>query len=133
MYPFDIAAGIGGAAEEEAAVSVADLGFEPLPAGESGAETEAGQGREELVFDLGAGGREVHHPRAREAVQGPEDGYGKDGGGFAGEVSAGGGGWEAGLIIKQDLALPIVGLDAEDGIGKEQDRDFWSGSFAVWA
>jgi len=133
MYPFDVASGIGGAAEQEAALSVADFGFEPGPAGESWAEAEAIQGREGLIFDLGAGSGEVHHSSSREAVKGPEGRYGEDGAGFAGEISASRGGREAGLVVEQDLALPIVRLNAEDGIGKEQDGNFGSGSFAVWA
>src|SRR5262249_30999983 len=49
---FDIAAGIGGAAEEKAALPVTEFGFKPLPAGKSWSESEAIQGREKLVFDL---------------------------------------------------------------------------------
>jgi hypothetical protein len=94
---------------------------------------KAGEAGEKLILDLGAGGREVHDASAREIVEGPEGGYRKDGAGFTGEISAGRGGLEAGFVIKQDLALPIVRLDAEDGIGKEQDGNFGSGSFAVWA
>src|SRR5262249_31280121 len=39
----DIAARIGGAAEEEAALPVTELGFKPLPAGKSWSEPEAAQ------------------------------------------------------------------------------------------
>jgi hypothetical protein len=50
--------------------------------------------------------------------------------GFAGEIGAGGGGREPGLVVEEDFALPGVRLDAEDGIGKEEDRDF---SLPFWA
>jgi hypothetical protein len=130
---FDISPGIGGAAEEKAALSVADFGFEPGPADESWAEAEAAQGSKELIFDLGAGSRKVHKAAARVVVQRPQSADWKNYRCFTGEIGAGRGRLEAGFVIKQDLALPIVGLDAEDGIDKEQDGNFGSGNFAVWA
>ena len=110
----DIAAGIGGAAEQKPAIAVTEFGFEPLPATKSRAEPEACESGEELIFDLGAGGREVHDPGSREAVQGPEGRDGKKGGGFAGEVSASGGGREPDFVIEQYFALPRLRLNAEE-------------------
>jgi hypothetical protein len=52
---------------------------------------------------------------------------------FSGEVCAGRSGLKSCFVIEQDLTLPIVRLDAQEAIGKEQDGDFGSGSFAVCA
>ena len=49
-----------------------------------------------------------------ETVQGPEGADRKKDACFAGEIGASGGGGEAGLVVEQYFALPIIRLDAEE-------------------
>src|SRR6266567_6062095 len=107
---------------------VTDFGFQPGPAGRSGPRPEAVQGSKELIFNLGAGCREIHQASARVIVQRPESSDRKDRGSLPCQAGASGRGLLTGLVMKENLTLPIVGLNPENRIGKEQD---WDGAAAV--
>ncbi len=63
-----------------------------------------------------------------EAVQGPESSDREDCGSLPGEIGASGRCLITGLVIEQNMTLPIVGPNAEYRTGKEQD---WDGAAAV--
>src|SRR4029077_12646777 len=98
---------------------ISDFGFQPGPARECGPRAKAFQGSEELISNLSAGCREIHQASARKAVEGPKSCYREDRGSFPGEISARGRGLISGLVVKENLTLPIVGLNTENRIGKE--------------
>jgi hypothetical protein len=52
-------------------------------------------------------------------VEGPQSADWKKHASFTGVVGTGGGGRETGLVVKEDLALPIVRLNPENRVGKE--------------
>jgi len=74
-----------------------------------------------LVLHLLAGSGQIHQASTGEAVERPESSDREDGGSLSGEIGAGRGRWETGFVVKKNLALPIVRLNPEDRIGKEQD------------
>jgi len=82
------------------------------------------QGSEKLVFNLGAGCRKIHQPSARVTVEGPESCDREDRGCLPGEIRTSGRGLLAGLVIEENMTLPIVGPNAEDRLGKEQNGNF---------
>ena len=61
-------------------------------------------------------------------MQGPESSDWEDRGSLPGEIRASGSCRITGLVIEENLTLPIVGLNTENRIGKEQD---WDGAAAV--
>ncbi len=56
-----------------------------------------------------------------EAVQGPESSDREDCGSLPGEIGASGRCLITGLVMEQNMTLPIVGPNAEDRIGEYQD------------
>ena len=100
---------------------IADFSFQPCPAGERRPIAEAAQGSEKLILNLGAGCREVHQASARVTVQGPQRCNRKDRRSLSGEIGASGSCRITGLVVEEDLTLPIVGLNAENRISEEQD------------
>lgn len=54
-------------------------------------------------------------------MEGPESCDWEDSGSLAGEVGARGRGLITGLVVEQNMTLPIVRPNAEDRLGEEQD------------
>ena len=95
-----------------------------------------------MVFNLSAGCREIHQASVRKTVQGPESSDRKDRGSFPGEVGASGRGLLAGLIVKENMTLPIVGrmprIDSANrrmGMGRFEDLTAVNmrGQITLWA
>jgi hypothetical protein len=83
---------------------------------------EAFQGSEKLVFNLGAGCRKIHQPSARVTVEGPESCDREDRGCLPGEIRTSGRGLLAGLVIEENMTLPIRRAECR---GSTRQRAKW--------